>query len=173
MFYIWETDPLFDTMVLDGTIGPLELLRMFDGRSHQKDWQPPSASILARRRHDGDFFEVYANVFGVGARAREALTPICDGAVEFLPVAGVDDRNLYLLNVLPVLDCLDEARTVFSRLGDLIVSVERYAFQPDRVEGHHVFRVAGFETDRIIASEALRAVVERSGLRGCRFRNAE
>ncbi len=109
------------------------------------------------------------------ARGVEALSDLLEGRGELLPleVEGGGDlyRELYAFNITRLSDALDEAKSEFKRFesSGRIMRVERFEFDPGRLAGETVFKLAQMPKWHDFVTGAFVRRVQEAGLRGFSF----
>jgi len=109
------------------------------------------------------------------ARAVEALSDLLEGRGELLPleVEGGGDlyRELYAFNITRLSDALDEAKSELKRFESdgTIMRVERFEFDPGRLAGETVFKLAQMPEWHDFVTGAFMRRVQEAGLRGFSF----
>jgi uncharacterized protein DUF1629 len=92
-------------------------------------------------------------------------------------VVDVFKTGYEILNILTVLECVDLERTIVERYTEhhgspskvgQIHTLMNIALVPERVEGHHIFRLAELKLI-IIVSEKLKVALEEHGFTGLKF----
>ena len=151
-----------------------EHLWRLDGTSRRANWRPmPVARLLVddegEPRLEADMPWLGGHVLVLRERAAKALAPLLDRYGELLPLA-CPEADLWLFNVLTVVDALDEDNSELMRFdnGD-ILDVERYAFRPNLVAGLAVFKVPQLLRGPLFVGDEFVRAVEAAGLRGPEF----
>jgi len=74
----------------------------FTGETMAGRWEPPPYEVLNRSKKVADFtsWQIGSRTLLVSDKARQALLPICEDGVEFLPFATIKGINLYAMNVI-------------------------------------------------------------------------
>jgi len=151
----------------------------FRGRAMADGWVPLRVEV-----HPPEFpvgpdtstdFPGLAGIPVFGARAAEVLSDLLEGRGELLPleVDGGGDRyrELYAFNVTRLSDAFDEDKGEFKRFKSdgSIMRVERFEFDPDRLAGETVFKLAQLSASHKYATGAFVKRVHDAGLRGFAF----
>ncbi|WHY77280.1 suppressor of fused domain protein [Neobacillus sp. WH10] len=101
-------------------------------------------------------------------KAVEVLNDLIRDSVELLPVHH-DHYHCYIVNIINVVDCLNEANTNFNKWS----VIEKYDFLKEKVKGQHIFfpykRKTASPSLIPIVSDEFKQRVEDHGLRGFRF----
>lgn len=103
-------------------------------------------------------------------RAKECLEDLLNDFVEFVPLK-CDDRTLYMLHVVTVIEALDNENKRYGKSADGR-DVVRYDFIPERVEGIPIFKTKlenHVHSTDIFVSPELKAIVEQNHLTGVKF----
>ncbi len=118
----------------------------------------------------GDFFSVgVAPVFT--GRAVEALGDLLEGCGELLPLAVADGGEAYAYNVTRFSDALERERSEFEYYDDgRIMAVDEYVFDPEKVAGETIFKLAVQPRGYEYVTDRFRDRVEQAGLAGFRWR---
>ena len=123
-----------------------ELLWQLNGTSRRATWRPMPVAMLTADEHgelraQADLPWLGSHVLVLRERAVTVLRPLLDRTGELLPFA-CPDADLWLFNVLTVVDALDEEHSELIRFDDgSILAVERYAFRPEVARGLPLFKV--------------------------------
>jgi hypothetical protein len=151
----------------------------FRGESMADSWVPLRVEV-----HPPEFpvgpdtstdFPGLAGIPVFGARAAEVLSDLLEGRGELLPleVEGGGDlyRELYAFNITRLSDALDEAKSEFKRFesSGRIMRVERFEFDPGRLAGETVFKLAQKPKWHDFVTGAFMRRVQEAGLRGFSF----
>jgi hypothetical protein len=147
-----------------------------DGRRLASEWTP--FAVRSQRGHDGvrshnrdgDYPSLRSSIPVMNERALAVLHPLIAEVVEVLPLAHVKGLKLCITNILDVIDCLDTERSEGHRFEGTLLSVDRFVFKPGTVDGHHFFKVKGFEGFAPFVSQQFKDLVDLHELQGFRFR---
>jgi hypothetical protein len=151
-----------------------EYLWRLDGTSRRATWRPMPVARLAvddegKPRAEADLPWLGGHVLVLRERAAVTLAPLLDRYGELLPLA-CPEANLWLFNVLTVVDALDEDNSELVRFdnGD-ILDVGRYAFRPKVAAGLAVFKVPQLLRGPLFVGDEFVGAVKAAGLRGPEF----
>jgi hypothetical protein len=151
-----------------------EYLWSLGGISRRANWRPmPVAMLLVddegEPRAEADLPWLGGHVLVLRERAASVLAPLLNRYGELLPLA-CPEANLWLFNVLTVVDALDEDNSELVRFdnGD-ILDVQRYQFRPNLVAGLALFKVPQLLRGPLFVGDELVAAVRAAGLRGPEF----
>jgi len=141
--------------------------------------QPPLVVTLRRAGASLDFTYADGAMPVVTTKVADLLERICGADIQRFPVMveGTDDWH-EIINVLPLLDCIDKDRSEVEswwtekderpdKLGDPM-SVIKLVLDPDRIGEHHIFRIRGWNTYPF-ASGVLKAALERTNVSGITY----
>ncbi|WP_035726390.1 imm11 family protein [Bradyrhizobium murdochi] len=151
-----------------------EYLWRLDGTARRASWRPmPVARLLVddegEPRAEADLPWLGGHVLVLREHAVKVLAPLLDRSGELLPLA-CPDADLWLFNVLTVVDALDEEKSELVRFDDGdILDVERYVFRPNLTEGLAVFKVPQLLRGPLFLGDEFVSVVKTAGLRGPEF----
>ena len=144
----------------------------FESRAVSSVWKPVPVIVFDAPRGEGDFpsLSTYSKIPVFSRRAWHALRPVIGLHVEALPIrhpAG----GYFIINVLDLIDCLDEERSVVRRHeeGGRIYRVDSYCLKAQLLAGRHIFKTplkSGAET---LVDDVFREAVETHGLKGLVF----
>lgn len=132
-------------------------------KSVASNWTALRVSIEDRNK-PSDFMYRTGGSLIVSARAKDLILQIPNINVEFLPL--ISDSELYVLNVLTALDCVDPDQSLEKRIdgSGRLIGYEQFAFRQEVVEGHDIFRVRLHEGDHILdeiyLSDKLKQIIE-------------
>ncbi|MPZ41568.1 MAG: hypothetical protein GEU95_26690 [Rhizobiales bacterium] len=144
---------------------------MSTGTSRRATWRPIPVARLAvddegEPRAQADLPWLGGHVLVLRERAVTMLAPLLDRYGELLPLA-CPDADLWLFNVLTVVDALDEKNSELIRFDDGdILNVERYEFRPDLVAGVAVFKVPQLLRGPLFVGDEFVDAVAATGLTG-------
>jgi hypothetical protein len=152
---------------------PLDYFRdHFVGQSMKADWQPPAIDVRAgQRRRVPDFVSWMLSAPVITLRARLALEALIAPHAEILPLATVRGVELYAVNVLTLVDCLDERRSQIVYSPDKphrIVNVLSFALKDDRLPDAPIFKLTSYPND-VFVTGAFVDLVRGAGLVGAAF----
>lgn len=120
-----------------------------------------------RKKIVGDF-PCFWNVPTVSKRAMNLLKVFLEGNAELIPV---NNGQFYVVNVLNILDCLDEEKSVLSRYksSGRIREIIEYTFIEEMTKNQNLFRIQGFSRVDIYVGSDFKELVEREKLKGFEF----
>jgi hypothetical protein len=107
----------------------------------------------------------------ITSRARLALEPIIGPHVEILPLLKVHGTELWAVNVITLLDCLDESGSEVLYSPDdprRVVNVLAFRFKDDCVPDYPVFKLVSYPND-VFVTRTFVDQVHACGLRGAAF----
>jgi hypothetical protein len=172
MIYEPYPDEGFDTA---GPAEPdaIDQFLALDGSSKAATWEPVAVERVTKDPRgvslpEADFPGADLALIG-RRRAVDALRAFLWPHVEFLPLKTSDGTELYVFNVLNVLDALDETQSEIARFDDgRIMHVRRAVFKPAVVEGADIFRLPSLKARTYVSDQFVRAVGD-AGLTGLVF----
>ncbi|HEX2570192.1 MAG TPA: DUF1629 domain-containing protein [Polyangia bacterium] len=131
------------------------------------EWLP--ARVRKNRSRPVDFIGLMGHGLAFSDRAAKVLASLLGDTVELLPLDYDGPGRFYVVNMLDILDCLDEERSIIDRYSDGdISSVKKYVFKPGSTEGHHLFKCKQCLLHNLVSAE-FKALVEETGLVGAYF----
>ncbi len=147
----------------------------FDGSPLKRRWKPPVLCNRTPKRKKPDLwaFPCRGTPIAFEPQAAELLSDVLKRAGELLPFT-LEGRELVVLNVTRVVDCLDAKKSDIPK--DLPWVVRDFVFKPKKVteplfkilqQAEGTTKVAEGVAD---PSEEFKAIVDASGLKGIRFR---
>jgi hypothetical protein len=132
------------------------------------EWKP--AKVRKNRGKPVDFIGLMGLGLAFSDRAAEALAPLVGDTIELLPLAYDGPGRFQVVNMLAIVDCLDEERSITDRYSDgQISSVKKYIFKPGSTDGHHLFKCKQCLLHDLVSAE-FKALVEEKGLVGAYFK---
>ena len=150
--------------------------RNFDARQYLNVWEKIYAKkhLPEENEEVGDVVGGICGAIALKDKALNFLKPILNDNVEFLPLEYEEDENLTIMNVLNLVDGLDYEKSEFNYFiynPSKIMNCKKYAFKPDVVKGHHIFKIPETFSIRvdIFISDELKQKIENSGLKGFKF----
>ncbi len=128
----------------------------FDGTPLSKDWKLSKLKVGNPKLPLNDFVMGHFEAPFVSERAKSAIKPVVGDAVQVKSIGQVLKREYFILNVIAVVDCLDEARSRIVRSADgRILSLSQAVFDQTRLSNAIIFKVPQhtgkiFVTDRFV-----------------------
>lgn len=152
-------------------IGGYDMMFNLDGTAVASKWWPRRM----RRYNDAPLADYISKLSGdviiMRREAIEKLRPIL-GNYELLPL-DCDFGDYWAINVLDVLDCIDYERAEFKRFSKKnenelprIMMFTKYAFCPEKVRNHHVFKIVDCPKAAIFVDEVFLNEVSRHNISG-------
>lgn len=136
----------------------------FIGKPLGTHWTPPKFKLLNQSKPVRDFVSWMLSAPVVSQRARNALLTHLGDRVEFLQLGKVKNNDLYAINVLNKVDCLDVAKSdvLFSDSDPArILSVHRYSFDLNRFQCDPIiFKIPEGPGEVFVTDSFVRIVVE-------------
>jgi hypothetical protein len=149
-------------------------------RTPLKDsWKPLQVSVLQFKRGKVDYGALPPNDFPMvggmpifSKRAVDSLGDMLSENGEVLPLLFEGKKNVYFaFNPLRLVDALNEEHSQLVRFEDgRVMLVERYEFQPDRLNRYVLFKIPQ-ETARIYVTDEFVNRVKETSLTGFLFRH--
>lgn len=141
----------------------------FDGTKRSDTWVPIDVQVIEDRRKS-DTPGLSSGVPVLSPRAIEVLKDLMGDKVEILPLR-CRKGEYYAINVLDVLDCIDYEKAEFERFesSGRIMLFNKYAFNPDCVNGKHIFKIVDEPVRRPFVSDEFRNRVLDNELVGFKF----
>lgn len=175
---IWEITPPGDgewAMITEPYPRSLAFNAELDGRSVLSGWRPPQVKVLhvvggTRRKH-ADFPWVSSFALLCRPTALAVVGDLLRAHGEFLPVES--DEELIAFNCTVAIAALDLEHSQIERFpsSGRIMVIERHVFDPARLTGAALFRLAELDgPSPIYVSDAFRDRVLAGGVTGLDFR---
>lgn len=151
-----------------------EVFASFDGTSRSANWTPVPMTLLTedegRTFEESDMPWLGGHALVLRERAVEVLGPMLLGEGELLPLA-CDDAELWVLNVLQVIDALDEDRSKIVRFSTgRIMAIEEHSFRREPLENVTIFKIPQMLRGSTFVNEDFVRLVQSSELRGADFK---
>lgn len=168
----WEIIPDADTYDRLYWVNPetnSEFDKLFRGERVSHLWNPiPVRHEKAEK--EGDFPSLPGGMPPVFTRhALDVLYPFVKDDIEALPLE-CEEGELYAINVLSILDCLDHLRSDIETLPEgYPVRVRRLVLQEGCLGERHIFRLREFSGTRYYITDKLKTIIEQNGLEGLQF----
>ena len=143
----------------------------FVGKSMADTWEVPELDIQGKRKRLRDFVSWESSAPVISERAVEALRPLLEPHVEFLPLVKLRRKQLYAVNVLTLVDCLDWERSEVHFGSDdpnRVVMIWKASFDPARVQDVPIFKLPRYTGATFVRRPFIDAVLE-AGLQGAYF----
>jgi hypothetical protein len=132
------------------------------------EWKP--ARVRKNRGKPVDIIGLMGDGLTFSDRAVEVLAPLVGDVIELLPLAYDGPGHFQVVNMLDIVDCLEEQRSVLDRYRSGRVSiVYKYVFKPGSTDGHHLFKCKQCLLHNLVSAE-FKALVEEKGLVGAYFK---
>jgi hypothetical protein len=102
-------------------------------------------------------------------KALDALEGLLDGSAQILPIIH-DQHELYMINVLQVLDAIDYEHSIIDRFENgTFRNIIDYAFWENKLIGQHIFKLPELRLIRVFVSDLFRERCLSAGLHGFKF----
>jgi hypothetical protein len=151
-----------------------QIICLIDGVRRRDGWRPIAVEVIHEdegvplRESDSPWLGPHALVFR--PRAVDALGAMLRRHGELLPLR-CEEAGLSIFNVTAVPGALDENASEIVRFGSgRIMTVDRYVFRPEAVDGIDVFKVPELRASPAFVSERFVRQWRSAGLRGLGFR---
>ena len=146
----------------------LELLQSFDGRSKAESWTPLAFKAMEGNMPWGDAPSYHTHMPIVTRRVIEATQDLLGNNVEILPVL-CEGQELYLLNVIQLLDCVDYTKAKYKLVANRLKIFKKYAFYPEKIGNNHIFKLKELPLSEAFVSDEFRQRILDNGLEGFKF----
>jgi hypothetical protein len=168
IFRYWPNTRDYESLTAD--LNELTRLARLMGQRVGPGWTAPALRTMGRGEPFSDFPHLWPTLPVFSERALTILSPLLADQIEPLSF-DVQKKRFYLINVLDVIDCLDVDQSILSRnfVTGHISSILRYAFFPERVADHHMFKIPQTSDLEILVSSAFRETVQSNGLTSLDF----
>ena len=148
-----------------------DVFRKFDGTPIQETWKP--LAITAADTDDELALLPDHSLLGtiplLSTRAVGALKDVLQSCGELLPVI-YPRQQYFAYNVTSVIDALDEAESTLRRFTTgRVMSIDNYAFRPDRVRELRIFKIPQLPRAFIFVTDSFADPVRKAGLTGFVF----
>lgn len=143
-----------------------EVFLSFDGRARAGIWNPVRVRrVRADESQDfreSDFPWLGSHALVLSQRAVKALREIIEPCAELLPLGTEDATELFVVNVLRVVDALDEDRSIVVRFpsSNRIMRVTRPHFREADIRGLDMFRLPFRASPTYLSQRFVDAVAE-------------
>jgi hypothetical protein len=148
----------------------------FIGKTMLADWRPPKFQILGKSKPVRDFVSWMTCAPVVSEKAKNCLKDCLGDRVEFLPLIHIKNKQLFAINVLNFIDCLDVNQSDVAYSSEdpaRIITVYRYVFDPSKIpadpvifkvpqDGNHTF-ISRTVVDIIVANQLTGSVLVKPG----------
>jgi Immunity protein family (Imm11) len=144
----------------------------FVGQPLDATWEPPRVPIQGGSKPLRDFTCWMLGAPVLTERAKACLAPVIGPRAEFLPLIRIRRRQLFALNVLQLIDCLDRKAARLTMSPDepsRIVNVMLFAFQQSKLPGDPVVFKVPEDTGAVFVSQSFLDAVLRHRLSGAVF----
>lgn len=140
----------------------------FDGTSLAETWVQPPLELTEGKVFDVvSYVEPSAIVFN--EKAKMKLLPFIGNEVEFLPVT-FRNMNLYVVNVVNMVDCLDRERSelYYRDDGKTVRAVRYYVFRDCIPNNTYLFKIPESKSATILCTDSFKNLVESTGITGAK-----
>ncbi|MFB0844493.1 imm11 family protein [Paenibacillus oleatilyticus] len=139
----------------------------------QKSW----GEVQVYTIEEGEFSDLphfwgYSKAMVTSEKAKKVLELKLSNSVEFLPLQHKEEKY-YVLHVLSIFQAVDYESVLLRKLPTgLVIGFEKYAFKPEVINGHNIFKV--FLNERVYGTETfvsdeIKEIVEENNLKGFKF----
>lgn len=141
----------------------------FDGSSKKHEWYPVRLETLYKKTYK-DFPDFVGGKPVVSARVKDIIQPYVKDEVEFLPLLH-DELDLYMINVLKVLDCVDWKRSDIQTFDDgSFAGFNKLVFDFNKIPSNTLmFKIKERATIWVFVTEFFKDIIERNKLKGLDF----
>jgi len=118
--------------------------RHFLGKSESANWVPPRYVVVNRNAALRDMLMGSFGAPVVTETFRDAMASVLGKAVEFLPLGRLKGKDIFVLNVTRVVDCLDSSNSdiaYFPSEPVKIMRIRKYAFVLERCDHLSAFKI--------------------------------
>lgn len=150
-----------------------EFLIQLDG-TPQKDTWWPRKMVRDNDLPLGDYIsKLSSDVMIMQRKAIKQLASIM-GNIEILPL-DCDFGDYWAINILDVLDCIDYEKSEFVRFpattgpNPRIMKFLQFAFLPEKIQGHHVFKIVDQPKSHIFVDDVFVEEVRKNSITGFEF----
>lgn len=141
----------------------------FEGQRIGEEWKTFRAE-LDPEQQIGNFTDIDPGVLICDAFAYSKLEEAISEEIEVLPIQ-IDDLEMYVLNVINVIDCLDKSESVIEYFSDGgVAGIKQYAFDMGSLADVKLFKIPQFSRTEIYATDAFRNLVLNASLTGLTFK---
>lgn len=148
-----------------------EMMFMLDGRSVASEWWPRKMERYNELPLADYISKLSGDVLIMRREAIEKLRPLF-GNIEVLPI-DCDFGDYWAVNVMDVLDCIDYDMSEFKRFAQKdpnvlprIMIFRKFAFRPEQIRGHHVFKIIDQPKSHIFVDEVFMEEIEKQNITG-------
>lgn len=144
----------------------------FVGRPMAGEWKPARFTMRGGKgKRLPDFLSWMLSAPVISSKAKSALEPLIGPHAEILPMGAVRGIDLYAVNVVTLIDCLDEAgsQIVYSPdEPDRIMNILAFAFRDDCTPDAPIFKLSSYPNDVFVGPPFVDQV-KAAGLVGAAF----
>ncbi|MNW39972.1 hypothetical protein D3C74_170740 [compost metagenome] len=139
-----------------------------NGSSKKSIWKPMKVETLYKKTYKD--FPNFGKDPVVSAKVRQIIEPYVKDQVEFLPISHAE-LDLYLINVLNIIDCVDWKRSDVHQMSDgsfggFIKLALNFAKIPKDI---YMFKIPEMATSWVFVTEAFKDIIEQHKLKGLDF----
>jgi hypothetical protein len=150
----------------------LKILIDFDGTSRKEGWKPPRMYRARANRRSGNKLAdlpFHGDELIMRRSAVDALRDVLEKHGEILPLATEDGVELWVFNVMVVIDALDKQRSILESIGESgVMMLRNPVFIESSIGDAETFMLAT-EPNRVYYTERFVARVKAAKLKGTDF----
>ncbi|MBE7384901.1 MAG: hypothetical protein F6J95_026240 [Leptolyngbya sp. SIO1E4] len=141
----------------------------FEGQRLADTWQIPRMKIK-NNKPIANFTDIDPGILICDSFALENLGEALESEVEVLSIENVDKIDMYILNVVNLIDCLDEDNSEIEYFSSgRIMNIQSYSFFTENLNDTMLFKIPQFSRTEIFSTDSCRNQVLRSSLTGLTF----
>lgn len=142
----------------------------FEGQPLKDVWKTPKIKIKDNKP-TANFTDIDPGILICDSFSRMKLESFLKGEIEVLPVESVNAVDMYVLNVVNVIDCLDVESSDIDYFEDSsdIMEIKKYIFYLEKLKGIALFKIPQFSRTEIFATDIFREKILEDSLTGLQF----
>jgi len=144
----------------------LESPPFYTGEPMLSQWVQPPLDVI-----DGEICDVISYRPGAlifSKHAMDVTLPFIKNEVEFLPISLKGMGELFVLNVVNVIDCLDMGKSEvrYHADGQTVRTIRDYKFYENMLDGVCLFKIPQSAGGEILATEKFKCIMDELNLKG-------
>ena len=157
---------------IEGSI--LEFSKKFCKEPMKDNWVPVSLERIDDKSCNdieiGNMSEFDSGIPVFDTKSKDVLEDILKNNVEFLRAIN-DEKELWFINVLTVLDCIDYEKSEYKRFSssERIMYFTKYAFEKAKIGNNKIFKLKDEPGSYPFVTEDVKKAVEDNNLKGFIF----
>ena len=141
----------------------------FEGQHLAEVWKTPRIK-MQDNKPVGNFTDIDPGILVCDSFALNQLEIESRNEIEILSVENINKIDMYILNIVNLIDCLNESSSVIDYFETgRIMDIQTYAFFTENLKSTMLFKIPQFSRTEIFATDLFREKFLESSLTGLTF----